>query len=89
MQRFRIDSAGWSRVASCRARAAPFSRYNHHTRVTASRTKPNKPSKQADDIGTQYALTTGYNSWAAENDLVVLYPQARRTALNPKGCFDW
>jgi poly(3-hydroxybutyrate) depolymerase len=40
-------------------------------------------------VGTQYALTTGYNSWAAANDLVVLYPQARRTSLNPKGCFDW
>jgi hypothetical protein len=27
---------------------------------------------------------------AAANDLVVLYPQVRRTVpLNPKGCFDW
>lgn len=41
------------------------------------------------DIGQQFALKTGYNRWAAANDLIVLYPQARRTALNPKGCFDW
>ena len=42
-----------------------------------------------DDIGEQFTLLTGYNPWAAANDMVVLYPQAKRTALNPKGCWDW
>jgi hypothetical protein len=41
------------------------------------------------DIGQQFALMTGYNSWAAANDIVILYPQADRSTLNPKGCFDW
>jgi len=29
------------------------------------------------------------NGWAEPNRIIVVYPQARRTALNPKGCFDW
>ena len=41
------------------------------------------------DIGEQYMLNTGIGRWAGENNLVVLFPQARRTALNPKGCWDW
>lgn len=41
------------------------------------------------DIGEEYITMTGYNQWAAANDLIILYPQAMRTVLNPKGCFDW
>jgi len=41
------------------------------------------------DIGERFPLETGYNRWAAANNLIVLYPQARRTSLNPKGCWDW
>jgi len=41
------------------------------------------------DIGETYVLDTGYNRWAAANDMIVLYPQALRTDLNPKGCWDW
>ncbi|CAE6960322.1 unnamed protein product [Symbiodinium sp. KB8] len=41
------------------------------------------------DIGQQYVLHGGYNSWADANDMVVLYPQAYTNVLNPKGCFDW
>jgi len=41
------------------------------------------------DIGQQFVMNAGYNSWAAANDVIVLYPQATRTTLNPKGCFDW
>ena len=41
------------------------------------------------DIGERFALETGYNRWAAANNLIILYPQARRTNLNPKGCWDW
>ncbi len=42
-----------------------------------------------DDIGTQYVMHGGYNSWADANNMVVLYPQAKTNALNPKGCWDW
>lgn len=30
-----------------------------------------------------------YNQWAESNSIIILYPQALATALNPKGCFDW
>ena len=37
----------------------------------------------------RYVRHAGYNEWAESNKIVVLYPQARATALNPKGCWDW
>lgn len=40
-------------------------------------------------IGQQYVRDAGYNRWADANDIVVLYPQAIKTALNPKSCWDW
>lgn len=45
-----------------------------------------------DDIGDVYVRETGYNRWAAANDIIVLYPQAKkitREQKNPNGCFDW
>ena len=40
-------------------------------------------------IDDQYVQHTGYNELAETNGFVVLYPQTKATALNPKGCFDW
>lgn len=31
----------------------------------------------------------GLNEWAEANNIIVLYPQAVKTTLNPQGCFDW
>ena len=31
----------------------------------------------------------GYNRWAETNRLIVLYPQAHETLLNPNACWDW
>lgn len=31
----------------------------------------------------------GYNRWADAMDLVVLYPQAATSSVNPLGCWDW
>jgi hypothetical protein len=45
--------------------------------------------QQASLIGTAYVTHTGLNEWAESNDVVVLYPQAISTILNPEGCFDW
>lgn len=39
--------------------------------------------------GTQYVKKTGYNEWADTNRIILLYPQAVVTALNPQGCWDW
>eukprot|EP00761_Pharyngomonas_kirbyi_P011608 gb/GECH01011634.1/.p1 GENE.gb/GECH01011634.1/~~gb/GECH01011634.1/.p1 ORF type:complete len:342 (+),score=60.29 gb/GECH01011634.1/:1-1026(+) len=42
-----------------------------------------------DKIGDKYARYSGINDWAETNNVIVLYPQARTTTLNPKGCWDW
>jgi poly(3-hydroxybutyrate) depolymerase len=46
----------------------------------------------AEFVGESFVRAAGYNSWAEANDLVVLYPQARRSwllPLNLEGCWDW
>jgi poly(3-hydroxybutyrate) depolymerase len=46
--------------------------------------------RQTDElIGERFRTETGYNRWADTNDLIVLYPQAHRTLLNPNACWDW
>lgn len=43
-------------------------------------------------VGDAYARDTGLNEWAASNQLVILYPQAKASLaapLNPHGCWDW
>ncbi|MBS1158386.1 MAG: poly(3-hydroxybutyrate) depolymerase [Proteobacteria bacterium] len=40
--------------------------------------------------GTTFVKNTGYNRWADNNHLVILYPQAVSIPLlNPNGCWDW
>ena len=43
-------------------------------------------------IGRSFARQAGYNRWADDNGLVVLYPQAAKSNVapfNPRGCWDW
>jgi poly(3-hydroxybutyrate) depolymerase len=40
-------------------------------------------------VGQAFTDHAGYNRWAETNRLVVLYPQAAKTASNPNGCWDW
>jgi len=40
-------------------------------------------------IGNTFYTQTGYNEIAETNSLIILYPQALKTELNPKGCWDW
>ncbi|KYR01545.1 polyhydroxybutyrate depolymerase [Tieghemostelium lacteum] len=40
-------------------------------------------------IGDTFYMNTGYNQIADTNNIIILYPQALATELNPKGCFDW
>ncbi len=45
---------------------------------------------QADEtLNDVFAVHAGYNEWAEGSDIVVLYPQARKSMMNPNGCFDW
>lgn len=45
--------------------------------------------QSAEVVGNAFYLDTGYNRWADTNHIVVLYPQAVATAVNPLGCWDW
>ncbi|MDR0702035.1 MAG: poly(3-hydroxybutyrate) depolymerase [Azoarcus sp.] len=45
--------------------------------------------QQAEAIGEIYAREAGYNNWAENNRLVVLYPQTVKSPVNPHGCWDW
>ena len=42
-----------------------------------------------DEAGLDFILKSGYNDWAENNRLVILYPQMTKSTLNPKGCWDW
>lgn len=43
----------------------------------------------AEQIGETFVRHSGLNAWAAENRLVMLYPQAAPSLPNPKACWDW
>ncbi len=50
--------------------------------------------QSADKIGSAFYEHAGYNEWADNNHLIVLYPQTQATLLfglpiNPQGCWDW
>ncbi|MGJ7917358.1 PHB depolymerase family esterase [Massilia sp. LXY-6] len=45
--------------------------------------------QNADNVGDAFYRNAGYNRWADTNNIVVLYPQAARTAANQYGCWDW
>ena len=42
-----------------------------------------------DTIGTAFVRHAGYNAWADNNRLLILYPQATATYTNPNACWDW
>ncbi len=49
-------------------------------------------NQYAEAIGKDYVEQTGLNEWADTNNLVVVYPQTRKSMfmpLNPQGCWDW
>ena len=49
-------------------------------------------NQYAETVGTDYITQNGLNDWAESNQLVVLYPQTKKSTfnpLNPQGCWDW
>lgn len=49
-------------------------------------------NQSIDDVGNTYAEQAGFNRWADVNNIVVLYPQVKKSMfmpLNPQGCWDW
>jgi hypothetical protein len=45
--------------------------------------------QSAESVGDQFYTDTGYNNWADNNQLLVLYPQVNKSLSNPEGCWDW
>jgi poly(3-hydroxybutyrate) depolymerase len=45
--------------------------------------------QNAESVGDAFYRNAGYNRWADTNNIIVLYPQAARTAANRYGCWDW
>ena len=43
--------------------------------------------QNSSDVGDQFVRNAGYNRWADSNDIVVLYPQTGKGAVN--SCWDW
>jgi len=48
-------------------------------------------SQNIDAVGDKYAQYGGFNAWAEENNIVVIYPNADSNAMegNANGCWDW
>ena len=45
----------------------------------------------AESVGNHFYTDTGYNNWADNNNILVLYPQVNKSEApyNPRGCWDW
>ncbi len=43
----------------------------------------------AEFVGDRFAVESGLNEWAVENQIVVIYPQIESSLMNPLGCWDW
>ncbi|MCW8107939.1 polyhydroxybutyrate depolymerase [Alteromonas ponticola] len=49
-------------------------------------------NQYAEAVGKAYVQNTGINEWADSNNMVVVYPQTKKSMfmpLNPQGCWDW
>ncbi|MBB1499090.1 hypothetical protein [Paracoccus sp. MC1862] len=51
--------------------------------------RQNADAQGEDRIHDDFVRDAGYNSWAAANQIVVLYPQATASAGNPRACWDF
>ncbi len=40
-------------------------------------------------IGDAFIRGSGFARWADANRLIILFPQTKRSAVNPKACWDW
>lgn len=45
--------------------------------------------QSAEVAGDSFIRNSGFNRWADTNNIVVLYPQAKKSLPNPQGCWDW
>src|SRR5690606_34989772 len=40
-------------------------------------------------VGDAFIRGSGFANWADRNALIVLFPQAAASPMNPQGCWDW
>ena len=40
-------------------------------------------------LGDTFIKESGYAQWAANNRIILLFPQIQSSSLNPNGCWDW
>ncbi len=40
-------------------------------------------------LDSYFVENTGYLEWAASNNMIILFPQAKSNDLNPNGCWDF
>ena len=46
-------------------------------------------SQSQNDVGDAVTHETGFTDWAEANNIIVLFPQAAPSTLNPMTCWDW
>lgn len=46
-------------------------------------------AQNRDATGEAFIKESGYANWADSNRLIVLFPQAASSPVNPQGCWDW
>lgn len=87
-----LDSSGWLYVPDSCAKGEPCRLHIalHGCKQGQSYLPLKPPAGGGLYYGTTFVKNSGYNRWADNNHLVILYPQAVSIPmLNPNGCWDW
>lgn len=87
-----LDSTGWAYIpASCQKGEACRVHVALHGCKQGQSYLPLTPVSPGNlYYGTTFIDNAGYNRWADNNHLVILYPQAASVpGKNPNGCWDW
>lgn len=49
-------------------------------------------NQSIDNVGNSFAKLAGFNEWAVNNNMIVIYPQTKKSnmmPMNPQACWDW
>jgi poly(3-hydroxybutyrate) depolymerase len=87
-----LDNTGWLYVPNSCAKGEPCRLHIalHGCKQGQSYLPLKPPPGGGLYNGTTFVKNTGYDRWADNNHLVILYPQAVSIPmLNPNGCWDW
>jgi poly(3-hydroxybutyrate) depolymerase len=82
-----LDSTGWAYIPAACARGEACRL--HVALHGCKQGQDYSPLTSSEKFGTTFVRHAGYDRWADNNHIVVLYPQAVTTSGNPNGCWDW